>query len=213
MPHLSTTPVTPLLAFTIAAAILTITPGLDTALVLRTAAVEGHRRAALAGAGICSGLLLWGALVALGLGAVLAASATAYAALRFIGAAYLLYLGGGMLLRPRSGLINPDTQPASVPVGHGSWYVRGMLSNVLNPKVGVFYVTFLPQFIPSHGYVPGFVAAMVAIHAAEGMIWFAVLISTTRTLSGWLQRPAVVRRLDRLTGVVLIGFGIRLTAK
>lgn len=212
MLNLPTTPITPLLAFAAAAAILTITPGLDTALVLRTAAVEGQRRAALAGAGICSGLMIWGAAVAAGLGAVLAASATAYSALRWIGAAYLLYLGGGMLLRPRSGLVMQERQPAAPAAGRRSWYVRGMLTNVLNPKVGVFYVTFLPQFIPAHVNVPALVAAMVAIHAVEGMLWFALLISATRTLSRWIQRPAVVRRLDRVTGVVLVAFGVRLAA-
>ena len=82
-----------LLAFALAAGLLTVTPGIDTALVLRTAAVEGARRAMLAGAGVCAGCLAWGAVVALGLGALLAASELAYDALRLVGAGYLVVLG------------------------------------------------------------------------------------------------------------------------
>jgi threonine/homoserine/homoserine lactone efflux protein len=96
-----------LLAFTVAAGLLTVTPGLDTALVLRTAAVEGSRRALAAGLGVCLGCLGWGIVVAVGLGALLAVSETAYAVLRWAGAAYLIYLGAQMILGTRSGL-DPD---------------------------------------------------------------------------------------------------------
>ncbi len=92
-----------LLAFTLAAAILTITPGLDTALVLRTAAVEGGRRAFMAGLGICAGCLLWGAIAALGLGSLLAVSTLAYDVLRLCAAAYLFYLGARLLWRTLPG--------------------------------------------------------------------------------------------------------------
>ncbi|MCD0501990.1 LysE family translocator, partial [Bordetella petrii] len=88
---------TALFAFGIAAGILTLTPGLDTALVLRTSAVEGGRRALLAGLGICAGCLVWGVVVALGLGSLLAASQVAYDVLRIGGAAYLFYLGARLL--------------------------------------------------------------------------------------------------------------------
>src|ERR1700761_7982906 len=90
-----------LIAFSVAAGLLTITPGLDTALVLRTAAVEGAKRAALAALGIGLGCLVWGAAVALGLAALLKASALAFTALKWAGAAYLVWLGIGMLLKPR----------------------------------------------------------------------------------------------------------------
>ena len=93
-----------LAAFTLTAALLTITPGLDTALVLRTAAAEGPRRAMLAAIGIALGCLGWGAVVGAGLGALLAASQLAYDVLRWAGAAYLLYLGTKLLLNPRRSL-------------------------------------------------------------------------------------------------------------
>src|SRR4029077_10434420 len=134
-----------LLAFTAAAGLLTITPGLDTALVLRTAAVDGGRRALLAGLGVCLGCLVWGLAVAVGLGGLLAVSRLAYDILRVVGALYLIYLGVRLLLRPAPSLDLGSADPAPSP----SWFARGLLTNLLNPKVGIFYVTFLPQFIPS----------------------------------------------------------------
>src|SRR4051812_14473301 len=98
---------TSIAAFTAAAALLTVTPGLDTALVLRTAAVEGPRRALLAGLGICLGCLAWGAVVAMGLGILLQASHLAYRVLKWAGAAYLLWLGVQLLLSKREALAAP----------------------------------------------------------------------------------------------------------
>src|ERR1700691_1015914 len=162
-----------LLAFTLAAGLLTLTPGVDTALVLRTAAVEGSRRAMLAGVGICCGLLMWGLTVSLGLGTLLAASQLAYRVLRIAGACYLIFLGTKMLLRkyqPASAM-DETLSPVFASPGNASaskWFVRGMLTNLLNPKVGVFYVTFLPQFIPSGVSVISFSMLLAAIHAIEG---------------------------------------------
>lgn len=200
-----------LVAFTLAAGLVTVTPGLDTALVLRTATVEGGRRAFLAGVGICVGCLTWGLIAALGLGALLAASEVAYAVLRWAGAAYLLYLGGRMVLNARAGLegmasgqgIKSDTSPSG-------WLVRGFVTNILNPKVGVFYVTFLPQFVPVGANVLSFSVLLAAIHALEGILWFAALIAATRPLAAMLRRPGIVRALDRITGGVLIAFGLKL---
>ncbi len=200
---------TALMTFALAAALLTITPGLDTALILRAAAVAGPRRALAAAAGICCGLLIWGLVVALGLGTLLAASEIAYAALRWAGAAYLLWLGVNALLWPRSHF---DLHGAAGPSKDDSarWFGRGLLTNLLNPKVGVFYVTFLPQFVPAGVSVAPFVALLVGIHAAEGIVWLSLLVLATRPLATLLRRPAIARGLDRLTGLVLIGFGLRI---
>lgn len=197
-----------LLAFSVAAALLTITPGLDTALVLRTAAVEGPRRAALAGLGIVLGCLVWGAAAALGLGALLAASQTAFTALKWAGAAYLVWLGAGLLLRPRTSfdLGSAAAAPSSATV----WLRRGLLTNLLNPKVGVFYVSFLPQFLPE-GPPPGaFMFLLAAIHAVMGIAWFAALIAATQPISHLLRRSAVVAWLDRITGGIFLGFAAKL---
>jgi len=197
---------TALIAFVAAAGLLTITPGLDTAIVLRTAAVEGPLRAALAALGVICGCLAWGAAVALGLGVLLAASSLAYTVLKWAGAAYLAWLGIKLLLRPRSEF---DLAAGAAPSG-GNWWLRGFLTNLLNPKVGVFYISFLPQFVPAHFAAAPFIFALAAIHAVLGAIWFAALIAATTPLKRWLQRTAVVRWLDRVTGIVFIGFGLRL---
>lgn len=195
-----------LIAFTLAAALLTVTPGLDTALVLRTAASEGPRRALAAGLGICVGCLVWGAVVALGLGVLLAASELAYTILRWVGAGYLVYLGIRLILSRREAF---DLGEAGSAAGT-AWFWRGLLTNVLNPKVGVFYVSFLPQFVPQGANVPATTLLLAAIHATLGLLWFTTLILATRPIATGLRKPAVVRTLDRLTGGLFLLFGARL---
>jgi len=140
---------TSLVAYVAAASLLTVTPGLDTALVLRTATAGTPRRAALAGLGIAAGCFVWAALVAFGLGALLAASQLAYTVLRWIGAAYLLWVGYKMLRHPRRAFLTAGQNREP----QGAAFVTGALTNLPNPKVGVFYVSFLPQFVPLHVWV------------------------------------------------------------
>ncbi|HWF97588.1 MAG TPA: LysE family translocator [Steroidobacteraceae bacterium] len=195
-----------LVAFTAAAALLTITPGLDTALVLRTVASEGPRRGLWSGIGIITGCLVWAASVAAGLGVLLVASRIGYTVLRWAGAGYLLYVGLKMLRHPRTSFASPG----GIPPRGRSAFARGALTNLLNPKVGVFYVSFLPQFIPTDVAVAPFAMLLGAIHALLGLLWFACLIAAMGPLSRWLRNPKVVRVLDRITGVVFIAFGARL---
>lgn len=204
-----------LVAFSIAAALLTITPGLDTALVLRTAAVEGPRRAMLAGAGICCGLFGWALAVSIGLGALLAVSRLAYDVLRIVGACYLIYLGARIFFRKSPASIDDSAETPKLRDKNSSaaaprWFGRGFLTNILNPKVGVFYVTFLPQFIPAGVGVTSFSLLLASIHVAEGILWFIVLISATSVFAEWLRRPRVAKAIDRVTGTVFIGFGVAL---
>lgn len=212
-------PTEALIAFVPAAGLLTITPGLDTALVLRTAASGNGWRAVAAGVGICLGCLLWGIVAAFGLGALLDASQTAYTALRWAGAAYLIYLGCRMALNARSRMSEPGAEDGGamdLSVGGrpdaspSIWLSRGLLTNILNPKVGVFYVTFLPQFVPAGADVRSFTLLLASIHVLESLLWFVLLIAMTRPLAAALCRPGVVRTLDRITGGILIAFGLKL---
>lgn len=196
-----------LLAFSAAALVLTLTPGVDTAWVLR-GCTAGRRQGAAAALGIAMGCLAWGALAAAGLAALLAASALAYRALQWLGAAYLAWLGLRLLLRPRS-----RWSPAGTPgAGQGlrATWLRGLLTNLLNPKVGVFYVSFLPQFVPRGVWVPGFLFLLACVHVLLSLAWFGVLIAATAPIGRWLRRERVMRALDRGTGLVLLGFGARL---
>ena len=194
-------------AFAIAAGLLTLTPGLDTALVLRTAAVEGAGQARLALAGICTGLLVWGSATSLGLTVLIAISTVAYNTIRIAGALYLVWLGVQMWRREHkfdvalSGSSGSDS-------GEHRWYWRGLLTNLLNPKVGIFYVTLLPQFIPHGGSVIAYSLLFTSIHVVEGIVWLTILTTAVGPLRGWLSRPPVVRALDCGTGTVLIGCGV-----
>ena len=197
-----------LLAFVGAASILTVTPGLDTALVLRSAATGGPRPAAYAAVGIALGCLVWGAAVSIGLGALLAASRLAYTTVKWAGAAYLLWVGFNLIAHPRK-TFGTRSGAAEV-VSPAAFLKQGLLTNMLNPKVGVFYITFLPQFIPAGTNVALFSFLLATIHVLLGLIWFAVLISATVPMGRILRRPSFVRTLDRIAGAVFVGFGAKL---
>ncbi len=195
-----------LLAFTFAATLLTLTPGLDTALILRTATVEGRQQGLRAALGINAGCLLWGGAVAFGLGALLAVSALAYDILKYCGAAYLAWLGVNMLVRPRQSL----GAVAGEGRGQANWFLKGMLGNLLNPKVGIFYVSFLPQFIPQGQPLVAWTFGLVGIHVALGLLWSMALIGATQSLAGVLRRGRVIQWMDRATGLVFVLFAARL---
>ena len=195
-----------LLAFTFAATLLTLTPGLDTALVLRTATVEGRQQAFRAALGINAGCFLWGAAVAFGLGALIAVSELAFNVLKYCGAAYLAWLGLNMLLRPRRSLspLETDTKPTA------NWFLKGMMGNVLNPKIGIFYVSFLPQFIPQGHSLIAWTFGLVSIHVVIGLIWSLTLIRATQPLAAVLRREKVIKWMDRTTGMIFVLFAARL---
>jgi threonine/homoserine/homoserine lactone efflux protein len=201
-----------LLSFTLAAGLLTITPGLDTALVLRTSAVEGGKQAMLAGLGICFGCLLWGVAASFGLSALLAVSGFAYKVLRIVGAIYLGYLGIKLLIRAfASTSTNSGAEPEEYASRDGSlWFKRGLLTNLLNPKVGVFYLSFLPQFIPTGVQVGSFSVLLALIHATEGLLWFLLLTNATELISSWLRQRRVLMALDSAMGAIFIAFGLKL---
>jgi threonine/homoserine/homoserine lactone efflux protein len=198
-----------LAAYTGAATLLTITPGLDTALVLRTAVTGGARQAVAAAIGIVAGCLCWSIVVALGLGALLAASHLAYSMLRWVGAGYLVWLGYKMLRYPRQSFAMESGGARS----DRTAFATGLMTNLLNPKVGIFYVSFLPQFIPTGVPVAPFMVLLGGIHALLGLIWFACLIAATQPISRFLRRPAVLKGCDRLTGGVFVAFGLGLVLK
>ncbi|MDI3512922.1 MAG: hypothetical protein PWP40_151 [Rhodocyclaceae bacterium] len=197
-----------LFAFTLAAIVLAATPGIDTALVLRMSISAGARRGLSAAVGIAAGCLLWGAVVATGLGALLAASGTLFTAVKFLGAAYLVWQGV-LLLRSRGERADAPLSAASSETA-GSAFAKGFLTNALNPKVGIFYLTLLPQFVPAGVEVATFSFLLASIHVAMSLLWFVLLIALTRRSVRFLQKPSVVAALDRLTGVVFLGFGLKL---
>ena len=197
-----------LLAFTAAASLLTVVPGLDTALVVRTSTIEGARPAARAGAGIVLGCLAWGLAVALGAGAFIETSKVAFSILRYCGAAYLLWLGIGLTWTPGGG---SEADPsARVPKRTSAWLRRGLFTNLLNPKVGLFYLSFLPQFLPPDTSPAPWMLLLACVHALLGAVWFAILIVAGARVGRILARPAFRRSIDRAIGVLFVSFGLRL---
>jgi threonine/homoserine/homoserine lactone efflux protein len=197
-----------LAAFAVVAGLLTITPGLDTALALRAALTQSRRHAYAVAAGICAGLLVWGVAAAVGISALLTASTLAYDVLRLIGAAYMVWLGLGLLRSARRG----HTDNAVAPPVTTSWqgFRRGLLTNTLNPKIGAFYIAVLPQFLPADVSAAAMGALLAAAHVVLSLVWFTVLILAANRMRRFLSRRRTQRAIDSGTGLVLVGFGLRL---
>jgi threonine/homoserine/homoserine lactone efflux protein len=195
-------------AFLATATLLTLVPGLDTAMVLRSATIDGPRGGIGTAFGIAIGCLCWGGTAAFGLAALLDAWPFAFQLLRWGGAAYLSWLGVKFLLHPR-----PDLGTDGARDGAGTILGavrRGFNTNILNPKVGAFYLTLLPQFVPVDAKGGGYALLLAAAHAVIVMLWFSVLATVTGGIRPWLRRPGVIPMLDRVTGGVLVLLGIQL---
>lgn len=205
-----------LLAFAGIAAVLTITPGADTMLVMRSVIARGQRAGLLTTLGICSGLFVHAALSALGLSWVLMRSATAFEIVKLLGAGYLILLGCQSLwqaLRRRSQMQVSDDAVALPQADARRAFIEGMLNNILNPKVAVFYLAFLPQFIGPHDPVLSKSVLLAAIHFAMGIVWLSLVTFLLGRMRALLTRPRVKQGLEAFTGLVLIGFGLRLAAE
>jgi len=195
-----------LIPYLIAISILTITPGLDTTLIIRTATLEGKTKAFQAALGINLGCIVWGVIVACGLGALLMTSDLAFNALKWIGAIYLTWLGLNLLLKPRSQLASLNNSAVTTQ----NWFMKGFWGNLLNPKVGIFYISFLPQFIPQSASPVIWTMSLVMIHVVIGLIWSIFLIAAMQSISAYLKQPKFIRYMDRVTGSIFILFALKL---
>lgn len=198
------------LAFAVVAGLLTLVPGLDTALVLRSTLTRSRTYAWATAAGIASGAMAWGIAAALGISALLSASETAYRVLTTAGAIYMCYLGGSMVwksFRHRSVRI-ASTQTTGVPDSSPwrGWFI-GAATNLLNPKVGVFYIATIPQFLPPDASPLPMGAALAGVHGALTLTWFGLLITGGSVIRHRLASPRTLMAIDRTTGLILIGFG------
>jgi threonine/homoserine/homoserine lactone efflux protein len=177
---------------------------------MRNLVQGGRSTAVLTVAGVLTGLSVWVVTASLGLSSLLEASKTGYTALRIVGAAYLIWIGVQSL---RSRTMGMSTGPATPRRLIGSGYGAGLVTDLLNPKVGVFFVSFLPGFVP-HGQPVGSTSLIFGgIFVALTAGYFAVLLLLAGRVTRWMARPVIRRRLDRITGAVLIGFGVRLAVE
>jgi threonine/homoserine/homoserine lactone efflux protein len=191
--------------FLVAAGFIVLLPGPDTLVVLRGLIRGGRRQGVLTVFGVLCGLSMWAAAAALGLSALLQASRIGYDALRIAGGVYLIWLGVASF-RARREAEQPDTPRRFL----GSGFSAGLLTDLLNPKVGVFFVTFLPGFLP-HGYPVAATSLLFGtIFVVLTACYFAVLLVLAARVTGWMSIPRVRRRLDAVIGSVLIALGLRL---
>ncbi|WEV24522.1 LysE family translocator [Streptomyces sp. 71268] len=200
-------------SFALVVGLLTLTPGLDTALILRTSMLGHAHRAWGVVLGVQGGILLWGVFTSLGVTALLTASHLAYECLRWAGAAYLVWLGLRMIRDTFRGGHGSRVPDAAAPEGVDSLLggVRqGALTNLLNPKVGAFYVAVLPQFIPAGTHQLAMGLLLTLVHIVLGLLWSLVLIGCARLLHQWLRTQRAQRLLDRVTGTVITALGLRL---
>ena len=194
--------------FALAAALIVLLPGPDTLVMIRSLVRGGRRRGVETALGVLTGLTVWVFAASLGLSALLRASKVGYDVLRIAGAAYLIWLGVTSRVLRRSRLGDADAPPRRGLLGSG--FSAGLLTDLLNPKVGVFFVSFLPGFVP-HGYSVGWTTLLFgAIFIVETAIYCAVLVLVASRVTAWMNRPRTRRRLDAMTGTILIGFGVRL---
>ncbi|WP_232661687.1 LysE family translocator [Pseudonocardia sp. TRM90224] len=200
-----------LLTFTAVALLGVLTPGLDTMVVLRHSLLGGRRVGIAVVLGITAGCLVWGTASTLGLSALLTASEIAYRIVQLAGAAYLIWLGASALWKTLPSNRKAGAEPEMQIAGAWRGFRAGFVTNLLNPKVGVFYVSLLPQFIPAGGHV-GWGALLVTIHVAVGVVWLGALVVLAATARRLLLRERVRRWLDRTTAGVLLSLGVAMVA-
>ncbi|HET7807933.1 MAG TPA: LysE family translocator, partial [Gaiellaceae bacterium] len=194
-----------LAAFLGVSAVVIVTPGQDTALTIRNTLLDGRRGGLATAAGVVSGQLTWALAASAGLSAVLLASAPVFTAIRVAGAAYLVFLGAQSLVAAVRGA---RASRSARPQRRRAPYRQGVLSNLGNPKMAVFFTSLLPQFTSSFAGMLG----LGLVFASLTLVWLGAYALAVARASGFLRRPAVRRALDALTGVVLVALGVRVAA-
>ncbi len=204
---------TQLLTFIVPVTLLTITPGVDTLLVIRNTNRGGWWDGAASSLGICSGLFVHALVSAVGISLILLQSALAFSLLKFIGAGYLIWLGSSSLRSAFGQHQDLGLQMGgSVAVGFQlrRSLVEGLLSNVLNPKTIIFYMAFLPQFIDPAGSALQQSLLLAAVHFGVAMIYQCLLASAVDRARHWLKKASIRRGLASLAGAVMILLGVKL---
>jgi RhtB (resistance to homoserine/threonine) family protein len=193
---------------------IALLPGPDTAVVTKNALMHGREAALGSAIGINVGLLIWTVATALGMAAILRSSAAVYDTLRLIGALYLIWIGARALWdsrQPRS----QDAQAAAARrvVGRRGGFRQGMISNLANPKVGIFFTSLLPQFVSPHGSALLQMLMLGSTFIVFNLAWLSGYAIAAVRLSDVLSRTRVKAAIDRVTGVVLVGVGLRLAVE
>lgn len=203
---------TSILTFAGASCLIAMVPGPSTAVILRRSVLHGRTSGMVTVLGNEAGVLLWGLAAAFGLSAVLVASEIAYDVMRIAGAAFLIWMGAQALWRARRGNA-VDEEADDGRVSHWRAFRLGLLTNAANPKAGVFAVSLLPQFVPSGAPVLPMLLLFSVMWALIDLIWYFGLVWLAGRVRATFQRPAVRRRMEQVSGTVLVALGVRLAAQ
>jgi threonine/homoserine/homoserine lactone efflux protein len=196
--------ITHFLAFLGVATVVIVTPGQDTALTIRNTLLGGRRSGILTAGGVSMGQAIWALATSAGIAAMLQASAPAFEALKLAGAAYLIWLGLQTIFR-RSG------ERRAAPPRPGRSFRQGVVSNLGNPKMAIFFTSLLPQFVPQPAF--GSLFALGLVFSAMTFSWLTGYAFAVAKAGDFLRRPRIRQALDRLTGAVLIALGLRLAGE
>jgi threonine/homoserine/homoserine lactone efflux protein len=189
-----------------------MSPGPDFVIVTRSAALSGRRAGMACAAGIGAGVFAWSAVTALGVAGLLAASAVAFTVVKLAGAAYLMLLGIRALLAARRGEYDGPGAGRPKVIGPLVAFRHGLLTNLLNPKVAVFFIALVPQFLPADPAVLDTVV-LGAVAAAVSVVWFCVVANVVGALRRLFAKVRVRRTIDAVMGGLLIGLGLRIAVQ
>jgi len=193
-------PVENIVAFVAASFLIALSPGPGTAMVLRQS-VHGRKAALATVFGMEVAVACWAVAAALGLSVLLTASEIAFHTLRIAGAVFLIYLGV-------KALISKSLPGEAPPPGHA--FRSGLIVNLANPKLGVFAISFLPQFVPAGEAGQGVLLFLAVFWVVIDTVWYLIVVTILHTVRGWLARPRVRTILEKLSGGVLLALGVRL---
>jgi threonine/homoserine/homoserine lactone efflux protein len=196
-------------AFVGVAALVIVTPGPDTALTMRNALLGGRRAGVATAAGVVSGLTVWTMAASVGLAALLVASEPAFVALKLVGAAYLVFLGVQSLVHAWRGRPNEERPRGGPRLGPRAAWRQGLLNDLGNPKIAVFFTTLLPQFAPAHGPAFASLLGFGLLFCAMTFGWLCVYSVVVARAGHALRRPRIRRALDAAMGATLVALGVR----
>jgi threonine/homoserine/homoserine lactone efflux protein len=200
-------------AFVGVAALVIVTPGPDTALTMRNALMGGRGAGVATAAGVVAGLAVWTVAASVGLAALLVASEPAFVALKLVGAAYLVFLGVQSLVHAWRGRPREDGIRTGPRLAPRSAWRQGLLNDLGNPKIAVFFTTLLPQFAPAHGPAFASLLGFGLLFCAMTFAWLCVYSAVVARAGRALNRPRIRRALDALMGAVLVALGVRVAAE
>jgi|FEC22Drversion2_1045045.scaffolds.fasta_scaffold00183_49 threonine/homoserine/homoserine lactone efflux protein len=207
----------PLIAFVGIAALVICTPGPDTAMTIRNTLLGGRAAGLATALGVCTGLAIWAFATSAGLVALLIASEPLFLAVKYVGAAYLVWLGiqslRGAFGRGAPQLQQASAQPTARALPPRQAYVQGMVSDLSNPKIAAFFSSMLPQFAPAGGADFIGLVTLGLLFSLMTLLWLTVYALATSRLRDTLRRPRIRRALDGITGLTLIGLGLRLASE